>query len=240
VTATVLQLSDTHLRERAGDGGDGPDPDARLAAVIDAWGRTGEQADLIVLTGDLADDGAEAACVRLRDAVAAIGAPIVAVGGNHDVDAAVTRVFGPPSPVEVGAWRVVPVDSSRPDQGHGTVDVDAVLALLDGLDDRPTVLGVHHPPVSHSTHPYFQLDGAGALIEGLAARPHVRAVISGHLHDPFERVGPGDLALLGGPSTWVPLAHEGDRFEIGAGGPTGARVLRLADDGGFSSQILPA
>lgn len=238
MAATVLQLSDTHLRDRPGAGDPDPDPDIRLGLVLDAWRRRQETADLVVLSGDNADDASAGGCRRLAAAVAAVGAPVLVVPGNHDDPDVVGRVFGPHRRAEVGAWQVVGIDTSRPGQVHGTVDAGAVAAMLDGLDGRPTVLVAHHPPRSPSTHPVFRLDGAGELLDTLAARPHVRILISGHLHDPFEFEGPGGLGLLGCPSTWVPIAHGGDRVEVGAGGPTGARVLHLADDGTWSAELL--
>ncbi|MGZ4671035.1 MAG: metallophosphoesterase, partial [Ilumatobacteraceae bacterium] len=61
--ATVLQISDTHLRAEPNTPAD-RDPDAALAASIDAV--LGVDADLVLLTGDLADDGSLEALGRLR------------------------------------------------------------------------------------------------------------------------------------------------------------------------------
>jgi Icc protein len=240
VPATVLQLSDTHLAAAAGPTAGGRDPDARLAVVLDAWRRRNEHADLIVVSGDDADDGSPAALDRLAAALRPLGAPVLALPGNHDTAGAVREAFPGPPQVEVGAWRVVGCDTSRPGQVHGTVDVAALAARLDSLDERPTVVALHHPPRSRSSHPWFALEGADDLLGALAARRHVRAVVSGHLHDPFELAGPGGLALLGAPSTLVPIAHDGDRYRTGEGGPTGARVLRLADDGRLATEIVAA
>lgn len=237
---TVLQLSDVHF---AGDPGrllDGRDPAARLAAVLDAWSARHTTPDLVLLTGDNTDDGSPEGYARLAAALEPLATPVLAIPGNHDVADGVAAAFGARRVAEVGAWRIVGLDSSRPGQVHGTVDVPAALRLLDELDDRPTVVAVHHPPVSPSTHEWFQLDGADELLAGLAARPHVRAVVSGHLHSAFTYEGPGDLTLLGCPSTLVEIGHDGDSFEIGAGGPTGARVLHLEDDGSFSSTLVAA
>ena len=84
------------------------------------------------------------------------------------------------------------------------------------------------------------LNGGDALLEALAARPHVKALVSGHLHDAFEFVGPNGLALLGCPSTLMAIGHEGNTFSIGVAAPTGARILRLSDDGTFTTSLLIA
>jgi 3',5'-cyclic-AMP phosphodiesterase len=237
----VLQLSDTHLSRVPHGDVNGRDPDERLATVLAAWQALGEQADLVLLTGDLADDGSREGCERLAAAVSALGAPMLALPGNHDVPGVVSDAFTPAAQLcDLGAWRVVGFDTSRPEQVHGTLDVAAALALIDGLDDRPTLVALHHPPVSRSSNPWFQLDGAQELLAGLGTRPQVKIVASGHLHDAFEFEGPGGVALLGCPSTLLAIGHDGEAMELGADAPTGARVLRLEDDGDWASTVLVA
>ncbi|MGH8922244.1 MAG: metallophosphoesterase, partial [Actinomycetes bacterium] len=231
MTATVLQLSDTHLVRERGGRVMGQDPDERLDRVLAAWSATRRTPDLVILTGDNADDGSPAAYRRLHAAVSALGAPLLVLGGNHDDPDAMGAVFGTSGTAEVDGWRLVAVNSAVADQVHGTVDAVAVADRLDRLDGRPTVVGIHHPPRSRSTHPFFRLEGADQLLDVLAARPHVRALVTGHLHDAFELAGPGGLQLLGAPSTLAAIAHDGDRYTSGADAPTGARVLVLADDG---------
>jgi Icc protein len=239
VTVTVLQLSDIHLTAAGGELG-GIDPDARLTAVLAAWEAVDEDADLVLLTGDNADDGSVEAYARLAAAVARLDAPVVALPGNHDVPATLAAVLGEPPVVELGAWRIVGLDTSRPGQVHGTLDVPAALDVLDQLDERPTVVALHHPPASTSAHEWFQLDGGADLLAGLGERPWVRAVASGHLHEVFDIEGPGGLALLGAPSTYSAIAHDGTTLRFDVDEPRGARVLHLEDDGTFSSTVLVA
>lgn len=234
--ARVLQLSDVHLTE-TGAPLFGRDCDARLATVLDAYRAGGVAADLVLLTGDLAEDGSRAALDRLAAAVATLGLPVLAIPGNHDTPAHVRAVW-PAESVEVGAWRVVGVDTTRPEQVHGTVDVPALLSRLDALDTRPTLLALHHPPASPSSHRWFSLDGAADLLAGLAARPHVRVVVTGHLHEVFEREF-GPLRLLGAPSTYVAIRHDGEEYVIGDGF-AGARLLTLHEDGTFDTALLEA
>lgn len=239
MAATILQLSDTHLR---GDGGLVHDrlPGPRLAATVAAWTDAGQPADLVLLTGDITDDGTRAACEAARDVLAPLGAPMLAVAGNHDHPYVVGAVFGPPTEAKVGGWRIVTVDSSIPGQVHGAVDAAAVATRLDALDERPTLLAVHHPPRSRSTHPWFQLVGADALLEVLAARPHVRAVATGHLHDAVELQPDRGPLVVGCPSTLVSIVHRGDAYRVAPELPVGARAWHLADDGTFSTTLVHA
>ncbi len=228
--ATVLQISDTHLRAAPNTPVD-HNPDVSLKATIDAV--SGIDADLVLLTGDLADDGSLAALHRVHDLVGVLSVPMLAVAGNHDDAGNVRTVFGTADAVEVGSWRVLAVESVIPGQEHGAVDVDELTRRLDGVDERPTVIAIHHPPRSPSTHPWFRLIGAEPMLTTLRARPHVRAVVSGHLHEAFDR-REGGLELCGSPSSYYAIEHTGGDFRLVDDGIVGAQVLTLGDDGSFA------
>jgi Icc protein len=224
----VLQLSDTHLVQNEPSSDDPTSPDAGVRGTVAALGD--RRPDLVLLTGDLTDDGSVAACRRLHGLVEHLGAPILATPGNHDLAASVTEVFGPVEIAEVGNWRIITIDTVIPGRDDGAVDVDALRSRLDSVDARPTLIALHHPPVSPSTHDMFHLDGATDLIEMCAAHPHVRGIASGHLHEAFERWA-GDIALVGSPSSWYAIVHEGDTYRLDPNGLVGATALELGDDG---------
>jgi Icc protein len=240
MAATILQLSDTHLPRSPGREVFGADADERVSAVVAAWLATGERADLVLLTGDLADDGDAAAYRRLADVVAGVEAPVLALAGNHDHAEAVAATWGGDDVVEVAGWRIVTVDTTIPGEVRGRVDVPPLLARLDELDDRPTVLALHHPPLSRSTHEQFSLEGASPLLDALAGRPHVRAVVAGHLHDAVDLQGEHGPPVLLCPSTVMGITHDGDEMQIDATAIRGARVIHLGDDGMLTSSVFVA
>jgi Icc protein len=235
---TILQLADIHLRA---DGLEvyGEDPERRLGLVLGACARELGAVDLVVLTGDQSDDGKPESLERLNQILDGTGAPILAIPGNHDGPDVQRGTFGDWTPVELGGWRVAGLDSSVPGEIHGAVDVAAVESLLDGLDDRPTLLVVHHPPVPPTSHPWFRLENAACLLACLSVRPQVRAVLSGHVHCPFA-LWRGPAQLLGGPSTLAPFSFHGEELTVGAGGPTGARAISLREDGALESRLIEA
>jgi Icc protein len=228
---TVLQLSDTHLAHDEPDPGDPTSPDAGVRRTLAALGE--RRPDLVLLTGDLSNDGTVTACQRLRAMVEHLGAPILATVGNHDLPGAITEVFGTADTAELGNWRIVVVDTTIPGRDDGQVDVEAFGSRLDAVDPRPTLVALHHPPVSPSTHEMFHLAGATELLDACAARPHVRGIVSGHLHEAFEGSA-GDVALVGCPSSWYAIVHEGDTYRLAAEGFVGAHLFELDDDGTLS------
>lgn len=178
--ATVLQLSDTHLTAES-TAVQGRDPAARLGAVVNAWLATGRKADLVLLSGDVADDASLAGCRAAAEVVSELRTPVFAIPGNHDSRAAVAAVFASSPSVELGEWRIVGVDSIVAGEVAGALDGPDLFHRLDSFDDRPTVVAVHHPPWSPSTNRWFRLPNWEEILAGLAQRPHVRAVVSGRL-----------------------------------------------------------
>lgn len=223
----VVQISDLHL---AADRDDGPQsPDVALDATVDAI--AGGVVDLVLLTGDVADDGSPAAYRRVASIVERIGAPVLATAGNHDLPDELRNQFGATTRATLGGWRVVTIDTTIPGELHGRIDIGQLLAELGPDGAVPTVLAMHHPPISTSNHPWFQLHGGADLVAFLAARRDVRVVLTGHLHEAFHAVS-GGVTYIGCSSSWYSLRHRADEY-IRDDGHVGGLAIDLYDDGAF-------
>ncbi|WP_460802550.1 metallophosphoesterase family protein [Microbacterium sp. GXF6406] len=170
--------------------------------------------DLVVISGDVSEDGSVASYERIRDAVipwaAEHGARTVFAMGNHDVRDSFRRVLGggqpdageqllpgtdPHRPVfsvaEHDGWRVIVLDSSVPGAGYGAVDEEQFAHLHTALETRAkngTIVVVHHPPVRAQTHLLQALaldDAHGRALIGILRDSDVRVVLSGHYHLPI-------------------------------------------------------
>ncbi len=225
----LLQLSDTHL---LGPSSVSPhpeiDPEARLVAVLEALQDQGPF-DAVVLSGDIADDASPEAVRRVHELVQPLAPLVVAAPGNHDDTDVVARVFGA-EPVRVGTWTICPVATNRPGEvaGQGQPLMD-LLSYCGG----PTVVVMHHPVRSRSTHPWFVLAGVAEAEQRLSEHDHPLVLLSGHLHQAYEGAI-GHVRLYGAPATFYGIAHDGADWTPN-GAPTGASIIELADDG--SSRI---
>lgn len=141
----VLHLSDTHV-SRTGPDGDGVDGLAALNRLLyDA--RHVPELDVVVVSGDIADDGSKEGCAAVRDAIgafaAARGVPHVYCTGNHDRRDGFTAALGwghlapDGAPIgrqavdvdgaiaavsDVAGLRVITLDSLVPGSTHGVLD----------------------------------------------------------------------------------------------------------------------
>ncbi|MBO1754900.1 metallophosphoesterase [Allobranchiibius sp. CTAmp26] len=230
----LLHLSDTHL---LGPGSTSPhphiDPEARLTAVLAAATAAGPF-DAVVVTGDLADDGSDEAVQRVRDFVRPLAPIVVAAPGNHDVTDVVAQAFGT-DPVRVGAWQIRAAATNVPGEVAGRAD--PVLDLLDECEG-PTVVLMHHPVRSRSTHPWFTLRGASQLEQRLRDHRSPLVMLSGHLHQAFDGTV-GGTRLYGAPATFYGIAHDGDEWTP-HGAPTGALVVDLDDEGSSRAHLIQA
>lgn len=199
---TIVQLTDTHLRG-AGEPVHGTvDTFDNLARVLDQLRRAGQPIDALVLSGDLADNGAPQAYRRLRGAVepvaAELDAAVLYVMGNHDERTAFATellrrepgTVDPRTPqdrvLEVAGLRIIALDSTTPGRHDGRLEPQQLTWLTEQLRTpaaRGTLLVLHHPPVPSPLAPTESLrlqqpEQLGAVIAGT----DVRMIICGHNH----------------------------------------------------------
>ncbi|WP_243062034.1 metallophosphoesterase [Humibacter sp. RRB41] len=224
----LLHISDTHLFGDDSLHYDIVDTTAALKRVLARASQT-EHVDVVVLSGDLSEDGTPAAYRRLRDLVepwaAERGAQVVYAMGNHDLPDAFTDVLGDRRRViELGGHRIVVLDSSVPGAAYGSISAEQLAWLSGVLSERAelgTTVVLHHPPTPAVTpllH-LLELDDPHALLNVLEGSD-VRLVLSGHYHHPLVALERGIPIVVapGVTNTSDVTAPAGvERATIGAG-----------------------
>ncbi len=238
----LVQVSDCHVSAETGATYRGVDPRATLAAVVDAvidWGP-----DLVLVTGDLSEDGSESSYAWLADELARIPAPRVATPGNHDEPEPMLRHF-PASAVDTPLafeddWQLIAVGSAKPGEIPGRFTPDQ-LAALDSLlasDGRPALVALHHQPWPVGSpwidrYPLLEPEGFHEL---LARHSRVKLVLWGHVHQDVV-LRQGGLTGLGCPSTVSNSLPGQERFTPDPAGPA-CRWLELERSGEFRTGLL--
>src|SRR5947199_1638425 len=177
----LVQLSDPHIGATWADG----DPVAGLRAAVESVRRLPDAPDAVLMSGDLANNAADAEYELVHELLGQLGAPAYVLPGNHDDRDTLRRNFDLPGAVgtpvqyavELGPLRLVVLDSTRPGEVPGELDADRLSWLdaeLAGAPDRPTLIALHHPPVSTGIPAWDEL--------GLPAteRPALGAVLGRH------------------------------------------------------------
>jgi 3',5'-cyclic AMP phosphodiesterase CpdA len=207
VLARILHVSDLHTGTRE-DG----QVERALAALVERVAP-----ELVIASGDLTHRGRRGEHERARAALTALGPPVLAVPGNHDIPRALParftrpwaefeRAWGTVEPVHTSpSLLVVGLNSVRPYRHQGGALDDGQIAraaarLREGADSAYRVVALHHHllgapwraarkrPVSHRNRVLRALVSAGADL-----------VVAGHIHQgavserhEFEVVG-GDV-----------------------------------------------
>jgi Icc protein len=159
--------------------------------------------------------------VRLR---AALAQPPFQVGGH----------------VDVGAWRIVLVDSCVPGSAGGRISAAEFEALRRALDgcERHVMVCVHHQPLRMASRwlDAVGIENATEFLELLDAHPQVRAICWGHVHQSLDTRRRG-VRLLATPSTCVQFLPLSDQFALDRR-PPAYRRLRLQADGSLDTEVV--
>jgi Icc protein len=245
----LVQLSDPHIGATWADG----DSVAGLRAAVESVRRLPDVPDAVLMSGDLADNGADGEYELVRESLAQLGVPVYVLPGNHDHRDTLRRHFGLPgavgTPVQyavnLGPLRLVVLDSTRPGEDRGELDADRLSWLdteLARAPDLPTLLALHHPPVSTGIAAWdeFGLPPADrrALGDVLEGHRQVRRIVAGHVHRTMTAELAG-RAVLAVPSTYIQtrLSFNSDEIETVAE-PPGFAVHALLD-GELASHVQP-
>ncbi|WP_405645500.1 metallophosphoesterase [Streptomyces sp. NBC_00019] len=202
----ILHLSDTHLERTDAPNRHGVNAHDSLRRML-AELRHVQGVDAIVVTGDLANDGAVEAYTAVRELFGEFaqtlgGAPVFYTTGNHDERAAFAEVLGSGHPEPgrvlesaageraavsmVAGWRFVTLDSLVPGKVHGhlgAAQLDWLRGVLATPSPNGTVLAFHHPPFALD-NPLQQLFGLRNPADLAAAvrGTDVKVILTGHFH----------------------------------------------------------
>jgi len=223
----LVQLSDLHI------GGDenGMDPVPRLEAVIEAVRALPNRPHAVLVSGDLTDDGAADGYRVAREMLARLEVSLHVLPGNHDDRGQLREAFELPGsgdePINystrVGDLRLIAFDSIVPGRDPGDFPPEQLRWLDEALGAEPgapTLLALHHPPLSTGIAEWDAINLLApqreALAEVVARHPQLLGIVGGHLH----RVAASSLAgrpVLAAPSTYWqvrPDFVEGDEYQV--------------------------
>jgi len=197
--ARLFHVSDLHF------GREDPDALAWFAGVVAA-----ERPDAVVVTGDFTFRARAAEFAAAVTYLERLAVPLSLEPGNHDLpyySDPLRRMFRPyrrfarfeariERPLALPGVIVVPLHTVsrfqwRLNQSQGIVRPRLLRRALATIAAAPAgatvVVACHHPlaDIAEIAHPQRTRGGGGAL--AALARAGARAVLSGHVHDPFDR-----------------------------------------------------
>jgi Icc protein len=153
--------------------------------------------DAVLVLGDVSDDGSAESYALVREELARLDLPVLAIPGNHDERAAFRAGFAdlPGMPDEglldwaqdVAGTRVVGLDTLVEGQGGGELRPESLALLSRAIaeaGDRPILIALHHPPMRTGIRfmDAIGLRNPDDLAAILADPPCPVRLVSGHVH----------------------------------------------------------
>ena len=256
MTTFLVQLTDLHIREPGRLAYGRIDTAPYLQRAVQSVLRLRQPPDAVVITGDLTDFGRAAEYEHLQRLLAPLPMPVYLMPGNHD-DRGQLRASFPAHgylgrdgfiqyTVQVGALRLIALDTCVPGESHGALcaqRLDWLAAQLEQCRGEPVVVAMHHPPfetlIGHMDE-IGLVEGADALEALIAQHPHVERVICGHLHRAIDvRFGGSIASTSPAPAHQVCLDLAPDAASAWVLEPPGFRVHAWSDRGRLVSHLAP-
>lgn len=244
-TLTIAQISDLHL---SGQPSCAPSYQKFLHVLALAQR---ERPNLLLLTGDLVNDGDKRAYDWLFDTLARTNLAFACIAGNHDVTLEhhkhlpfERRTFEPIAAdarlldkhkititLAQGVWQILLLNSAVGGKIYGQLNADSLTWLQCHLRTQiPTIIAMHHHPtdVASAWIDAHCLQNKAEFWRIINDCPHVKAVLCGHVHQAHQLIAPTQhqCTVYTCPSTDRQFMPHQDSFmldnQLG-----GLRILRL-------------
>ncbi len=242
----LLQITDLHLLLNAEDSMLGVKTEHSFRQVLDsAIGQHGNF-DLILLTGDLAQDPCPESYHRLLETLVPLKTPCLCLPGNHDDFGLMQRILNR-DPVtckkrwQSENWQIIALNSQKKGQASGMIasaEFEYLTRQLVLYPDLYTLIAVHHHcvPCGSSWMDNMMIENSEELLELLTQFPQVKAVTCGHVHQ-VMRTRRDKVELLATPSTCFQFKPGCTELALDDDKSPAYRIFELHGDGRLESRV---
>ena len=240
----VLQLTDPHLMADPAGALLGVNTRDSLDAVIAQVLRDHGQPDIILATGDIAQDASEEAYRLFGEKLKVFQCGSSWIPGNHDDSSVLMGIAAEldanANHIIMGGWQFVLLDSSVPGKVYGEL-AESELAFLEQTltrnPDLPAMVALHHHPVDIDTRwmSSIGLHNNAEFWQIVDRFPQVKTVLWGHIHQEYDEYRKG-VRLLATPSTCIQFTAGSVKFSVEEKSP-GYRWFEMMPNGDFSTEV---
>ena len=184
--------------------------------------------DVVLITGDLVDNGRAEEYRLLREIIAPLMMPVYVIPGNHDDREVLREEFADHSylpregflqyAIDDFPVRLIALDTVIPMRTEGELCAERLAWLKSSLDQsakKPALIFMHHPPfetgIAHMDN--YGLVNPNEFAAIVEKYPQVQRIVSGHVHRAIQAQFAGTLAL-----TCPGAAHQ-IHFDMAADAP---------------------
>lgn len=241
----IIQISDTHLYDDANKDLLGVKTQASFASLTQLLRNDPKKIDLIIVSGDLSQDGKQHSYQRIAEQLGEFKVPVYCIPGNHDNVSEMTAAYPHESMladkhVILENWDVILLNSQKPGcvEGHlDSLQMHFLESCLSARADYQALVVLHHHPVPVGSAwlDKIGLENAESFWTVIKGHPRVKAVLFGHVHQEFAGKVSNTLCYSA-PSTCIQFKRLSEQFALEPLGP-GYRWLDLYADGRMETGV---
>jgi Icc protein len=245
----IVQITDTHLYGRSSGTLLKMNTADSLSKVIQKMTENEKNVDLILATGDIAQDASQVAYENFIDIIEALKIPFRWIPGNHD-DVAIMQQVGAGKDVNeklltINNWLIIMLDSSIKGQVHGRLaesELEFLQWSLQTAEESEKIehclICLHHNPVP-GTAGWMRdigLENGPLFFQTIASFPKVKSVVYAHIHQALDYIL-NDVRCFCTPSTCIQFKPNVTNFTLDRLNP-GYRRFKLFADGTIDSTVI--
>lgn len=244
----ITQITDTHLYGTPSGTLLKMNTNETLDHVIELVKTHEKDIDLILATGDIAQDATDKAYGNFLETIARLKTPFRWIPGNHDNATVMNRIAegtdASEKTAQLNNWLIVLLDSSILGQVHGKLadtEMSFLSSALRAAEEDESIehclITMHHNPVPGNSAwmKDIGLENDDEFFEIVKTSSKVKCVLYGHIHQEldFEHEG---VRCLCTPSTCIQFKPKVTSFSLDRVNP-GYRSIQLFTDGSIESEV---
>lgn len=214
-------------------------------AVISLLQKEKKPIDLIILSGDVSQDGADITYQRVADMLQSFNVPIYCIPGNHDSANTMAKVYPyglikGDRHIVLKPWQIILLNTQIPNAVEGYLEKSELNYLEKCLKTNvkeKAIIFIHHQPmpVGSKWLDNLGIKNADDFWEILKKYPQVHTVFFGHVHQEFEQKL-HNIPCFSVPSTCIQFKPKQTNFKLDDL-PPGYRWIELYEDGHLETGI---
>ncbi|KGQ69714.1 3',5'-cyclic-nucleotide phosphodiesterase [Chelonobacter oris] len=248
IPVRFIQVTDPHLFADKKSALLGINTYDSFVAVLSEIQKTAFDFEFVLATGDLVQDSSSEGYRYFSEEIQTLQKPVFWIPGNHDYQPHMvemlsrhTQYISPLKHIVINdTWQILMLDSQVINSPHGYLNLyqlDWLLAKLEQYPNLYTVIVLHHhiAPTRSAWLDQHNLRNTSEFLSCLAQHRHIKAVVSGHIHQEMDTVW-NQYRILTTPSTCIQFKSDSYHFSLGSM-PPGWREFELYPDGTLKTQV---
>ena len=245
MTINIIQITDLHLYADKNTTAHKINTFDSAQLVLQTIQNNEKYLDMLILTGDLSDDGSVASYENLKYLLRNFDCPIYLMPGNHDSLEKIKSISNinnlhNQNYKDMGKWGIFMFNTKKDDSPNGILHTNELTyfdKIMDSKQNNFLLVMLHHHPVLIGSESMDQMiiENSSELLNRITNNK-IKGVAWGHIHNEIS-INYNGAHLFSTPSTCYQAKPKSKKFTIDTSQSPGYRVIRLNDNGIINTEV---